>query len=210
MILFEGVGVGFNGNILFDNFNSFIAKGDKSVFFSPSGSGKTTLLNMIMGFCFPDRGRVSVDGANVSPGSISIIRRKVSWLPQNVNIFGNSIVREALESPFKFSFNKGLNSSSLINEYLGELGLSVKILDSRMKDLSGGEKQRVFLAICRLLQRPIIALDEPTSALDNESKKKAVQFILSDEGTTVISASHDTFWLDACNNIIEIKKHGNP
>lgn len=204
MIELNKVKLRLSDKLILEDFDLQISRGDKAALQAPSGSGKTTILQLIMGFITPDSGEVLVEGLRVGVENIRTIRHKMSWLPQNLDIIGSGKVREALAYPMEFSLNKRLANGDPTEEYLELLGLDKSILDKSMDDISGGEKQRIGLALCKLMQRPILLLDEPSSALDKESKKKAMDFILRNDDTTVLSATHDKDWLNACNKIIEL------
>jgi ATPase subunit of ABC transporter with duplicated ATPase domains len=78
-------------------------------------------------------------------------------------------------------------------------------LNNQFRDISSGEKQRIGLIIGKLLQRDLLLLDEPTSALDSESTSRAIEYILHDNNLTVLTASHDDRWVEACSTIIDLE-----
>jgi len=158
-----------------------------------------------MGFIRPDSGKVSFLGEEVNAAFLAGMRKNICWLPQNLSVLGTGGVEENVLAPFRFTANKNNTPSrGKIIQSFEALGLSEKILDSDMETISGGEKQRMGLALCKLLGKRLILLDEPTSALDSESVDRAVDFILADPALTVITTSHDERWAAMCNNIIEI------
>ena len=77
-------------------------------------------------------------------------------------------------------------------------------MDSSFDEISGGEKQRIGIMICKLLKRDIMLLDEPTSALDKVNLGSVVEYLCAENETTMLSASHDDEWLRHCDNIIEL------
>ncbi len=70
------------------------------------------------------------------------------------------------------------------------------MLGKKSEEVSGGERQRLALAIALLLKRKIFLLDEATSSLDRKLKKKVVDYFLNQKSLTVLSISHDSEWLD--------------
>lgn len=130
------------------------------------------------------------------------IRRQTAWLPQDLNL-GSGSTREVIEKPFEFTANKSLDQNRQLN-VLRELGLSSGVLDKQYRDLSTGQRQRVGLSICYLLDKPLLLLDEPTSALDIASKKKAANILIGHTNKTIISTSHDPFWVDHADKVIKI------
>lgn len=83
--------------------------------------------------------------------------------------------------------------------------LSEELLSKNVKEISGGQKQRVILASCMLLNKPLLLIDEPTSALDVAVKKKITDYILEQKELTVIAVTHDDYWIERSDNVIEIK-----
>ena len=89
-------------------------------------------------------------------------------------------------------------------EYLVDFKLSTDFLVQDFQSLSGGQKQRLLLSACLSLDKQILILDEPTSALDKTSIALMIKTIYAQENLTMISASHNEAWKNACNRIIEI------
>ncbi|MFC2130293.1 ATP-binding cassette domain-containing protein [Bacteroidota bacterium] len=205
MINFINIKLKLNSRILFENFNFSIEKGEKAALKGRSGRGKTTLFNMIMGFSKPDSGKIIFDSNELSMKNIREIRKRISWLPQNSNIIGRGRVKEQVMIPFRFSANKHLlPDNRILEEELEKINLEKSILDSSFDEISGGEKQRIGIMICRLLKRDLMLLDEPTSALDKENLNAVIDYLCAEKETTILSASHDEEWLKHCNNVIEI------
>ncbi|MFW5701743.1 MAG: ABC transporter ATP-binding protein [Bacteroidota bacterium] len=201
----KGLTLAFDGRKIFDDFDLSLAPGDKVALKGPSGSGKSSLLSAIMGFEHPDSGNIYIRGKMLGNGDIDDLRRDMCWLPQNVAAPGEGKVREVIRRPFTYSDNKGLDPDREdILSGLDSLGLSEDILDKEFTKISGGEKQRVGLLICRLLKRPLLLLDEPTSALDEGSIDHAVRFMLDENDSAVLSTSHEKRWLESCDKIIDI------
>lgn len=195
----------FAGRQIFSNFALNLVRGDKAALVGKSGSGKSTLMNIIMGFVQPENGEINILGYKVNSSNINALRRRMCWLPQNVNLIGAGKLIDVIMNPFIFAGNKQQKpSETYIAEQFAKLNLEKSLLNSDFSQLSGGERQRVGLVICKLLGRELALLDEPTSALDKDSRMKAAEMFLRDDGTTVLSASHDEEWLGYCNKIIEI------
>lgn len=201
----------FNNKVIFDSFSLEIIKGEKVVLKGDSGTGKTTLLNIIMGFLIPNSGEIKVSDMKLNRSNIRAIRKLISWLPQDLSVIGRGNTKDIILFPFeRFEENKkNAPKDSLIEKYFEELHLDKSILQSDYQDISGGEKQRVGIIICKLLKSPIMLLDEPTSALDRTSRKNVSEFILNDSELTVLSCSHDDDWVNACKRIVYLEEHSN-
>lgn len=180
---------------------SFEAKpGKHTVLKGESGSGKSTIFKLLLGFLTPVNGSITFE----NNGSSHSIRRHTAWLPQDLNL-GTGIVSEVMAKPFEFAANKSTEKNLQQKaEVLQNLGLGRGALNKQFRDLSTGQRQRVGLAICYLLDKPLLLLDEPTSALDSASKQKAADILLSGSKRTIISTSHDPFWVDLADNVIEL------
>jgi putative ABC transport system ATP-binding protein len=153
----------------------------------------------------PDTGEIQFDGHKIDQKNIRAIRKRIAWLPQNPNIIGRGKVREQILLPFYFKVNKELmpDQKTLLTE-LEKLNLDASILESAFDEISGGEKQRIGLMICKLLKREVMLLDEPTSALDKENLSSAINYLCAGTNATVLSASHDEDWLNHCDQVIEL------
>lgn len=189
---------------IFDDFSLEAKKGKHTVLKGDSGSGKSTLLKLILGFLKPDDGEISRDGKSLDTRKIRDLRKQTAWLPQDLNM-GESKVSEMIYVPFSFKTNAASKpSEETIIDTFDQLGLSEEIFSKQFTDLSTGERQRVGITLCVLLDRPLLLLDEPTSALDRSSKEKAAKLLLEKQDKTILSVSHDPFWTDRADKIIEL------
>jgi len=205
MINFKNISLKLNSSQIFDNFSFNINKGEKAAIKGRSGKGKTTLFNLIMGFILPDSGNIYFNGILLNQKNITNIRKRIAWLPQNPGIIGSGIIRDEILLPFRFSLNKSLKPSmQTIEIELEKLNLDKTILNSSFDEISGGEKQRLGILLCKLLKREVLLLDEPTSALDKTNLGNVADYLCSQEELTVLSASHDEEWLKHCTQVIEI------
>ena len=205
MINFKNIYLAVNSQILFDNLNLSVLKGEKTAIKGRSGKGKTTLFNMLMGFVKPDKGEIYFDNLILNRNNISKIRKRIAWLPQNPSIIGRGKIIEQLILPFHFKINKTLlPDHKSIEMELEKLNLDKSILKSSFEEISGGEKQRLGIIVCKLLKRDVLLLDEPTSALDKSNLNSVAEYLLKDKSLTVLSASHDEEWLRHCDKIIDI------
>ncbi|HLR24793.1 MAG TPA: ATP-binding cassette domain-containing protein [Fodinibius sp.] len=189
---------GSNTEIRFPEIN--VPAGKHTVIKGESGSGKSTLLKSVLGFIRPVSGTITFRERKADKS----IRRQTAWLPQDLHL-GQGRVKEIMAKPFQFAANKSrFVDDESCREILRNLGLGDEVFEKRLRDLSTGQRQRIGLGICYLLDKPILLLDEPTSALDKESKQKASRILLEHTNKTVLSTSHDPFWIEQADNIIEL------
>ncbi len=206
-IILRNISKNFNGVNIISNLSLEIPAGSKVAVTGKSGAGKSTLVNMLMGFILPYNGNITLLGMDVNEKNINEIRGNLSWVPQELNI-DVRYVRELLLLPFGYNKNKKYNpSAKTITNALDMFGLKEDILGKDVSEISGGEKQRVFLTSSSLLSRKMVILDEPTSGLDSESKRKVINYFLNECASTVVAVTHDQEWID--NSNIKINLNNN-
>ena len=194
MIKYDNVTVTFRGEILFENLSFEIPRNSKTLISAKSGFGKSTLFAMALGFYFPDKGEVFVDGEKVTNENVWGIRKKIAFVDQETSL-PQGKVSEWFKYVASLKANQHLDfgKEKILAEF-EKFELDAKIYDEEITNLSGGEKQRLALITALLLNRQIYFLDEPTSALDAKLKRKVTDCFLSLEGKTVVIISHDEIW----------------
>lgn len=204
-MLLEGRNIHFTygDEVIFNDFSFELNKGEKLVLKGESGSGKSTLFRLILGFEHPENGTFLYKGSILRNGALKSFRKETAWLPQDLNI-GNGSVKEVIGYPFQFKSSSGETpGSKSIKKFLNDLGLDSAILEKTFSDLSTGQRQRIGILICILMDKPLMLLDEPTSALDRESKMKLADLLLKSD-RTILSTSHDAFWVERCDRVLEL------
>ena len=90
--------------------------------------------------------------------------------------------------------------------YFEALGLEENLLDKRLHEISGGQYQRIQLAITAMQEKPLLLIDEPTSALDKATTQKAIQFVqrLATEGKTILTISHTPQFMEGCDRVVKV------
>ena len=178
--------------------------GDKVTLSGPSGSGKSTLLRCIIGFV-PFSGVIHLKGEPLNTHSIWRLRRQMAYVDQEPDL-GSGRVRETLERPFSFKANHAIPFQPHEVDALFERFLLPSSLQSKeMKNLSGGEKQRVALIAALLLKRPLLLLDEAASALDANSKQQVREYLCDRPDITILSVSHDTRDFAFSNTVLSME-----
>jgi lipopolysaccharide export system ATP-binding protein len=132
----------------------------------PNGAGKTTSFYMIVGLIQSDRGRISLDGANLSKMPIhSRAKLGLSYLPQEPSIFRKMTVAENILAILELQELTREKMNARLERLLQELGIS-HIRNNAAISLSGGERRRVEIARCLASDPAFILLDEPFAGID--------------------------------------------
>lgn len=144
----------------------------------PNGAGKTTLLSILAGTQAP------------SSGSVNRPAREVGWVPQQTALYSKLSVKENLELFARLE--KLQDPDAAVRRMLEQTGLQER-RDEPVARLSGGNRQRVNLAIGLLADPPVLALDEPTASLDPAQRERIWTFItgLARAGTMVVFSTHN-------------------
>ena len=176
-----------------------VADGEMIGIVGASGSGKSTLLNILGGLDRPTGGRAIVgkqDLGNLSERLIDEFRRKTVgfvWQQATRNLIPYLSAMENIELPLTLSGNAGRSTRRRALELLELVGLSER-KDHRLEELSGGEQQRVAVAIALANEPKLLLADEPTGELDTVTAQ-AIYNLLRDLNTqlglTIIIVSHD-------------------
>jgi ABC-2 type transport system ATP-binding protein len=150
----------------------------------PNGAGKTTLLSIIAGTLRASAG--SVNGPSAGSGG----GREVGWAPQQPALYSKLSVAENMRLFARLE--RVADPDREIERMLEQTGLSARA-DDLLGELSGGNRQRVNVAVGLLGNPPVLALDEPSSALDPRQRERLWRFVrgLADAGTSVIFSTHN-------------------
>lgn len=194
MLVLKNINFKINNNLLIKRLNFSVETSKHFCITGESGKGKSTIFQLIMGFKFPESGEIYIDKQLVSKKNINQLRKKIIWLPQNYNLELNTI--EEITAIYQ------LNKQQFYH-YLNKLEVYDKLSNTSFHQLSGGEKQRVMLALVLSKECKILLLDEPNSALDLKHTQKALE-LLKNSGTTILSISHNPAWYSQADKIIRL------
>ncbi|MEG1615526.1 MAG: ATP-binding cassette domain-containing protein [Bacteroidales bacterium] len=205
MIEFQQVCFTFDGKRVVDCFSQKINTGEHVALMGESGAGKSTIMKSLMGLALPSSGRIVVDDVELTASSVQKIRSKIAWVPQEIQL-PYTYVREALTAPFELKVNQGkLFDEAKLYLLFEKVGLEKSLLDRRMQEISGGERQRVMLVLAILLDKKILLLDEPTSAIDTQTREKMIAF-LKELSVTLFAVTHDDSFAATCDRTFYISK----
>ena len=152
--------------------------GELLAIIGPNGAGKTTLLSILAGLLEPTSGTLTRDPSDIG------------WVPQQTAVYGKLTVRENLELFARVE--KVSDPRATVESMLEQTGLGERA-DDELSTLSGGNKQRVNIAVGLLADPPVLLLDEPTSSLDPRQREVLWEWVagLAAEGTSVVFTTHN-------------------
>lgn len=156
-----------------------------------SGSGKSTLLKLCNGILSPSGGVIRYRGEDIASLNAVMHRRKVLLAAQEVFLFDGDI-RANFAEYYRYR-NLPAPADEEINKLLSLCALPMP-LDKNASSMSGGERQRLYLAICLSFKPETLLLDEPTSALDAETGRTVIKNIASfckENSMSAVVVSHD-------------------
>ena len=165
-----------------------IEQGEFFGLLGPNGAGKTTLISVLAGLAKATGGVARVHGHDVQ-SDYQAARRALGVVPQELVFDPFFTVREALR--FQSGYFGIRKNDAWIDELLHSLGLTDKAT-SNMRQLSGGMKRRVLVALALVHKPQVIVLDEPTAGVDVELRQTLWQFVsqLNKQGSTVLLTTH--------------------
>lgn len=190
-LIVEGVAKSFGSRCAVRDVSFEVARGELLAIIGPNGAGKTTLLSMLGGIRVPDTGTVRQQGPNAD--------KRIGWVPQQTAIYAKLTVAQNLRL---FARLEGVKDpDATVTRMLEQTALTDRA-DDELSSLSGGNKQRVNIAVGLLADPPVLLLDEPSAALDPRQRQRLWGFIrgLTERGTSVVFCTHD---------ISEAERHGD-
>ena len=178
----------------------------------PSGSGKSTLLNLIGCIDTPSRGRVLINGHDVSgrtPDELSALRaRTIGFIFQTFNLFPVLNAAENVEYPLlQFAELSRHERDERVRRLLHVVGLT-GFAKHRPNELSGGQRQRVAIARALAAHPKIVLADEPTANLDHRTGRRILRLmrrINQQTGTTFVFSTHDQKIIDMAQRRIDLE-----
>jgi ABC-2 type transport system ATP-binding protein len=163
------------------------AAGDLVAVIGPNGAGKTTLLSLLAGDMRPDA------------GEIATMPDRIGWVPQQTSLYGKLTVEENLRLFARLERCEDVDE--VVARMLEQTALADRA-DTRAAELSGGNRQRLNVAIGLLGDPELLLLDEPSTALDPRQRGRLWEFVISlaDAGTTIVYTTH---------NVQEAERHAS-
>jgi Cu-processing system ATP-binding protein len=191
MIIANNVTKQFGKLKALDNVSTTCSKGECIALIGPNGSGKTTLIKAILGMVVPDSGFITFKEANILHHWL--YRDEIGYMPQIGRYPDNMTIGQVLDMMKDIRNRK----TSLDDDLIKSFSLH-KILNKRMRTLSGGTRQKVSAALAFLFDPAVLILDEPTAGLDPLASELLKEKIITQKqkGKLVLITSHILSELD--------------
>jgi glutamate transport system ATP-binding protein len=199
----------FGNNLVLDQIELRIDRGEAIVVAGPSGSGKSTMLRCINGLERIDSGSIRFDGQEVDTADRQIygIRAQIGMVFQAFNLFPHmSVLENITMAPLEVKRTSRQAAKQRARELLERVGIPEKA-DDFPADLSGGQQQRVAIARALAIDPKLMLFDEPTSALDPEMIREVLDVMrdLARGGMTMVVVTHEMgFAREVCDRLVFI------
>jgi len=208
LLIAENITKQFGQDAVLEDVSFTVNQGEFLSILGPSGCGKTTLLRILIGLLHPEKGRILLNGIDITRYTPD--KRKMGIVFQNYALFENMTVLKNVEYALKIKPAYKASARQKALHMLEQVGLT-EYMDKYPDELSGGQQQRVAIARTLALSPSVILLDEPMSALDAATRlslREELKRIQRDSGTTMIYITHDQEEAFAMSNRIMVMGNG--
>jgi ABC-2 type transport system ATP-binding protein len=211
----RGLSKHFGKLVAVDKVDLAIPQGEIFGFLGPNGSGKTTAIRMLCGLLTPTAGSMSVLGLEI-PAQAEKLRHRIGYMTQKFSLYDDLTVIENMQFMARIYGMGRRDANARIAQLLDRYSLK-PMGDRRAAAMSGGQRQRLALAVATLHSPDLLFLDEPTSAVDPENRRDFWEklFDLVDEGKTILVSTHYMDEAERCHQLAvletgRLRKRGPP
>ncbi len=195
MIRIEDLYASYDGEEILHGVDAEFPKGKISVLIGPNGCGKSTTVKSILRLDPDFSGRISIDGQDISELSQNELAKKISYVSQNRNVPDISVYNMVMHGRFPYlSYPRRYRKEDreIVSRAIETAGLS-EFADRKLENLSGGQRQKAYMAMALAQDTDVIIMDEPTTFLDVKNQFEMMDHArkLTKEGKTVIMILHD-------------------
>ncbi len=209
-IVFEHVSFSYEtGGVVLDDVSFHCPPGKMLALVGPTGVGKTTLTQLISRFYEPSKGKIMIDGHDISDVTIESLRQNISPVLQDTFLFNGTIsenIAYAMPEASEEEIKAAAKAANIHNDIMAMPEGYDTLVGERGLRLSGGQKQRVAIARAILRKSPIIILDEATASVDVETEQQIQQAISGISGSrTIIAIAHRLSTIRNADKILVIE-----
>lgn len=195
MIELKQVSSGYGGKTVINDITMCFPQGVVTALLGPNGCGKSTLLKTVLGIVPAHSGAILYDGQDIRNLTVRDIAQKAAYLSQSRNIPNITAGRMVLHGRFPYlSYPRHYSHEDLeiVNESLKKTG-SLELKNRQMNELSGGQRQKIYVSMALAQQARTIFMDEPTTYLDVRHQLETMRIAreLAAGGAAVVMVLHD-------------------
>ncbi|MBP5712867.1 MAG: ABC transporter ATP-binding protein [Prevotella sp.] len=199
-----------DGKPLFSQLSFMAKEGEVVCVAGSQGCGKSSLLQAMMGFIPLDEGWLNVDGDLVNVHSAPYFRRRMAYLPQNVNMPYDK-VSDMISSLFSLKREKKFDEmKETLMTLWEEIGIAAEMFDNKLSEMITSEQRVILLSGLCVLEKELVLLDEPSLWLNEEQLTQAGtcirQMARNDSSVVVTCQEHDPI-LRYCDKLVEINSN---
>lgn len=195
MIRLDKISAGYNKVEIIKNINISFKEGNITSIIGKNGCGKTTLLRTASNILKPFGGEITIGGKDIKSFKNKELAKKLSFLPQirtvpNITVY--QLVMHGRYPHLGFSRTPKNEDKEIVEKAIEDMRLN-KYLDKNFQELSGGQRQKVYIAMVLAQDTDIVFLDEPTTYLDVNHQLEILEIVkeLKKMGKTIIMVLHD-------------------
>lgn len=209
LLRLDKIGYRIDNKTILDNINFQLQPSEFKLITGPSGCGKSTLLKLISSLLSPTSGNIFFENKDYVTLPPEEYRQQVSYCTQTPMLFGETVYDNL---KFPYLLRKVSVDDRKLKQNLDYFDLPASIIEKRINELSGGEKQRISLIRNLQFMPKILLLDEITSALDEDNKIKVndvIHHYVKDQKLAVLWVTHDQNEIKHADDVIQLPSHNN-
>jgi osmoprotectant transport system ATP-binding protein len=195
MIRFQNVSKSYGHSVVLDNISFEIKQGEFVVLIGPSGCGKTTTLRTINRLIEPNKGKIFIDGKDITKVNPVELRRTIGYVIQQIGLFPNMTVEQNIAVVPKLLKYSKLKCEEIVHNLLELVDMPYQDYAHKYpSELSGGQQQRIGVLRALAASPPIVLMDEPFGALDpitRDSLQEEIKRIQKKLKKTIVFVTHD-------------------
>lgn len=199
-----------DGKPLFSQLSFMAKEGEVVCVAGSQGCGKSSLLQAMMGFIPLDEGWLNVDGDLVNIHSAPYFRRRMAFLPQNVNMPYDK-VSDMISSLFSLKREKKFDEmKETLMTLWEEIGIATEVFDKKLSEMTTSEQRVILLSGLCVLEKELVLLDEPSLWLNEEQLALAgicIRQMARNESSIVVTCQEHDPILRYCDKLVEINSH---